>query len=581
MFAGLIIIVVLAALLAWQSARDSLPALLFQWTGEEQPFSQMKALSDLAAGLLRPRVETADFVPVAHAGVNPFGINVFLEQEVEPEKRERTVAMIAAAGFHWLRQEFPWEDIEIHGKGDFQDRRHEPARSAWEKYDHIVALAEKYGLELIVRLSNPPEWTRARGIEAGTFAPPDNYNDFGDFVATVVERYKGRVRYYQIWNEPNIYPEWGEAPVNPRQYVALLKIAYTRAKAVDPDVVIISGALASNIELDYRNLNDFSYLQQMYDAGAKPYFDVLAMQGYGLWSGPTDRRMQPRVINFSRPRFIRDLMVKNGDAGKAIWISEMNWNAVPDDVPDKRFGQVTEAQQARYVTLAYQRAQEEWPWLGVINFWYFKRASDQWKQERKPEYYFRMVEPDFTPLPVYEAMRAYTSRPPVVYVGFHQEDHWALKYEGTWESLADPEAVLGHLRRSSDPHATLSFSFIGTSLTLVVPQGPGLGKMLIEIDGDRKEVNLSARLAVAAQHLTIAPRLSSYGPHQVIIRPAPGQDGRAIAIDGFIIARRPLWLQPALLIGVTLFFVVALVGQALRIAHSARRLAARSGLQEP
>jgi len=105
--------------------------------------------------------------------------------------------------------------------------------------------------------------------------------------------------------------------------------------------------------------------------------------------------------------------------------------------------------------------------------------------------------------------------------------------------------------------------------------------MLIEIDGDRKEVNLSARLAVAAQHLTIAPRLSSYGPHRVIIRPAPGQDGRAIAIDGFIIVRRPLWLQPALLIGVTLFFVVALVGQALRIAHSARRLAARSGPQEP
>ena len=31
--------------------------------------------------------------------------------------------MAAAAGYHWLRQEFPWEDIEIHGKGDFEDRR--------------------------------------------------------------------------------------------------------------------------------------------------------------------------------------------------------------------------------------------------------------------------------------------------------------------------------------------------------------------------------------------------------------------------------------------------------------------------
>ena len=38
--------------------------------------------------------------------------------------------MAAQAGFKWLRQEFPWEDIEIHGKGDYEDRRHDPARSA-------------------------------------------------------------------------------------------------------------------------------------------------------------------------------------------------------------------------------------------------------------------------------------------------------------------------------------------------------------------------------------------------------------------------------------------------------------------
>jgi polysaccharide biosynthesis protein PslG len=574
MLAGLVAIAILSALLLWLSVREALPALLFQWTGEEQPFSQLKALTDLTADLLRPPINTADQVPVTHTGVNPFGINIFLEQEVEEAKRERTVAMIADAGFHWLRQEFPWEDIEIHGKGDFEDRRHEPARSAWDKYDSIVALAEKYHLELIVRLSNPPEWTRARGIAAGTFAPPDDYNDFGDFVAAVVARYKDRVHYYQIWNEPNIYPEWGEAPVNPRQYVTLLKVAYTRAKAVDPDVVIISGALASNIELDYRNLNDFSFLQQMYDAGARPYFDILAMQGYGLWSGPTDHRMQPRVINFSRPRFVRDLMVQNGDAAKPIWISEMNWNAVPDDVADKRFGQVTEAQQARYAPLAYQRAQEEWPWLGVINFWYFKRASDQWKLEQKPEYYFRMVEPDFTPLPVYDAMKAYTAQPPVVYPGFHQEDHWALQYTGAWESVADTRAVLGHLMRSNDPQATLSFTFTGTALMLVAPQGPGLGKMQIEIDGNRKEVNLGGP-AAAAHHFVIARRFSSYGPHQVTIRPAPGQDNAAIAIDGLIVERRALWLQPVLLVGITLFFGIALVGQAMRIGRSSRRLAER------
>ncbi|MEA3339047.1 MAG: hypothetical protein U9R15_03690, partial [Chloroflexota bacterium] len=146
----------------------------FAHTGEEDLLPQVRGMGQLAADRLRPQPRTAPDAPVAHAGVNPFGINIFLEQEVEPEKRERAMQMIADAGFHWLRQEFPWEDIEIHGQGDFEDRRHEPHRSAWEKYDNIVALAEQYGLEIVPRLSNPPAWSRAAGDDAGTYAPPDD-----------------------------------------------------------------------------------------------------------------------------------------------------------------------------------------------------------------------------------------------------------------------------------------------------------------------------------------------------------------------------------------------------------------------
>jgi hypothetical protein len=320
--------------------------------------------------------------------------------------------MISEAGFKWIRQEFPWEDIEIHGKGDFEDRRNEPYRSAWAKYDNIVELAEKYDLAIIARLSNPPTWSRAAGDETGTYAPPDDYNDFGDFVYTVVSRYRGRIKYYQIWNEPNIYPEWGEQPVDPEAYTELLKVGYTRAKEADPDCVIISGALASTIELGPHNLNDFIFLQRMYDAGAGDYFDILAMQGYGLWSGPYDRRMRPRVINFSRPLYVRDIMVKNGDENKPIWISEMNWNALPLDHPAyPSYGRVTEEQQARYAVEAYQRIQAEWPWVGVVNFWFFKRPSEEEKDQAW--YYFRMVEPDFTPLPVYNAVKEYTYQSPV------------------------------------------------------------------------------------------------------------------------------------------------------------------------
>ena len=127
-----------------------------------------------------------------------------------------------------------------------------------------------------------------------------------------------------------------------------------------PQAVVIAGALASTINLQPddpppgNSLNDLLFLQRMYDAGAAPYFDIMAMQGYGLYSGPTDHRMHPRVINISRHKFVRDLMVKNGDAHKPIWIAEMNWNAAPEDV-EPRYGRVSLEQQAQYLPLAYQR----------------------------------------------------------------------------------------------------------------------------------------------------------------------------------------------------------------------------------
>ena len=94
--------------------------------------------------------------PIQYNVVNPFGINTFLQQEVEPAKRARQVELIAAAGFHWLRQEFPWADLEISAKGSFEDCRNGPCLSAWDKYDQIVDLADAHGLEILARLSSPP-----------------------------------------------------------------------------------------------------------------------------------------------------------------------------------------------------------------------------------------------------------------------------------------------------------------------------------------------------------------------------------------------------------------------------------------
>jgi hypothetical protein len=477
--------------LAWQ----------FFWsqTGEEAPLAQIRGMVEWTGNLLRPQPINEALIPIDHNNLNPYGINTFLQKEVEPAKVEAQLKMIADAGFTWIRQEFPWEDIEIHGRGDYQDRRNVDAMGvvdAWAKYDRIVDLAAKYGIQIQARLSNPPNWSHAEPDPIG-YSPPADVQDFVNFAVTTAKRYQGRITYYQIWNEPNIYPEWGALPdgsprpVDPKAYTELLCRTYAALKAVDPEIVVISGALAPTSALWERDLNDFVYLQRMYDAGAGTCFDVLSMQGYGLNSGPTDRRMRPTTVNFGRNQYIRDLMVANGDAHKPIWMSEAAWNFVPSeaDYPQEitgryNFGQVTLEQAARYMPLAYQRAREEWAWVGVISYWFFTRPDNS--ERNTSQYYFRMVEPDysadkpsFTPLPVYDAMKAHiANETPTLYPGVHQLDgHWAVEYAPDAEVVPVAGAQFGEAVRTTSLH----FVMRGTELRL---RWLGEGDVKVKVKGE-------------------------------------------------------------------------------------------------
>ncbi len=376
---------------------------LYELTGEDALLAQLRGVVHWVNTAVRPQPHLAPEIIPNVANVSPYGVNTFLNEEAEVEKRAVSLQLASEAGFRFIRQEFVWEDIEIHGKGDFEDRRNDPARSAWEKYDNIVNLAEANDIEIIARLSNPPNWSRALPVEVtGTFAPPDNYNDFADFTAAVAERYNGRIRYYQLWNEPNGNAEWGlNQPVSPEQYTDLLCTAYHRIKEVNADAVVLAGALTPTVAINEANMNDLIFLERMYAAGAGDCFDVMSAQGYGLWSGALDQRLKPNVINYPHNLYLRDVMVRHGDADKPIWISELGWNVVPEGM-DARFGQVTPEQQARFAVEAYERAQVEWPWVGVINYWFLKRKDAS--EQDQSFYYFRLLDPDFTPQPVYEAL---------------------------------------------------------------------------------------------------------------------------------------------------------------------------------
>lgn len=383
--------------------------VFYNTTGEENPLKQVYGFVGYLGNLTRRQPVTNADTPTDYPVQNHVGVNTFLEEEPEIAKRERQLQMIADAGIGWIRQQFRWDDIEIAGRGNFTDNRNGTAISAWDKYDNIVGLADKYKVNIIARLNSPPQWSQASGGLPG-FSPPADTQDFVNYAVAVASRYKGRIHYYQVWNEPNLGHEWGDQPVNPEVYTEMLCRTYKALKNVDSSNMILSGALAPTIDLGGFNLSDTIFLQRMYDAGAANCFDILGAQGYGLFTGPTDQRMRIVSISYAHPLWLRDLMIANGDAHKPIWVGEMAWNPVPDDpaIANKQtYGQVTDEQAARYAVEAYQRARQEWPWMGVICYWFFKPADDH--EKNQSQYYFRMVDPDFTPHPVYNAIKDYAT----------------------------------------------------------------------------------------------------------------------------------------------------------------------------
>jgi hypothetical protein len=218
-------------------------------------------------------------------------------------------------------------------------------------------------------------------------------------------------------------------------------------------------------------------------------------------------------------------MVRNGDSHKPIWLSELSWNALPSDSDlAPAYGRVSLEQQARYTTLAYQRLQKEWPWLGVGFYWFFKQADDR-ERGTNPQYYFRMVEPDFTPLPIYDAISRQALQPPVIYAGWHQADHWAVKYRGQWKTVRHQDATFGDALEAAREGDTATFTVSGDSLSLVTVGRQG--KIRVKVD-DITSVEISP--SQTSQQQLVAVGLLP-GPRQVSIEVLAAP----VIIDGFIV----------------------------------------------
>ena len=146
-------------------------------------------LSWLADGYFNRGVASgANLTPIPNTDVNPLGVNTLMNDD-DPATIDRTLDMVAAGGFTYVRQMFPWYAIEP-VKDQFQ----------WAQWDRIVAAADARHLELIVRLDKPPRWARAGqpNVDQVPDGPPNDDADYARFVAAVVSRYRGKIHYIQI-----------------------------------------------------------------------------------------------------------------------------------------------------------------------------------------------------------------------------------------------------------------------------------------------------------------------------------------------------------------------------------------------
>ncbi len=500
-----------------------------------------------------PAERNAPTIP--NTDVDPFGVNIFLDREVEEWKLRRTIEMIDQAGIGWVKQQFSWAEIEQDGKGDFWDDRYE--KSSWDKFDRIVDLAEEYGLQVIARIDRPPAWARAPGSNAE--APPSDPHTYADFIQTFVRHYRGRIHYIQVWNEPNLHNEWQrDAPVDPDAYATLLRLAYEAAKEVDPNVQILCAPLAVSAVDDPNRLfvGELTFLEELYQAGAAPYFDIMSANAYGF-NSPPDEPPDPSRYNFRRVELLRLVMEKYGDADKAIWFNEYGWNAAPADLASGEFpwGRVSEQQQAQWTVQGIRYAREHWPWAGVFSIWYFRQGGEYPPQ--KAEYYFRMVNVDFTPMPVYLAVQQAATSLNTAQTGWYEETAPPVQRRGDWQPVYTGTVSAGSYLESSEPASRMEITFLGSDLTMRLRRGPTGGRVLVLVDGLPARGQGLSRDSQGRTFLELyspieewfdSPIVQGLGiqfPAQVhrlelvvAEEKDPSSQGHACAVDGFRVQRR-------------------------------------------
>ena len=188
----------------------------------------------------------------------------------------------------------------------------------WDILDREVELAEKHHVDLLMPFGETPDWaagpvgqTTGRfrsGAGFGTVLVGDvaDLEDWRTYIRTQAIRYKGRIRYYEIWNEPNLPRH--RVIGTPERMLTLAREAYLTLKEVDPDIQVVSPSPV--------NVNGVQWLERYLEVGGGKYADII---GYHFYVKTRPEDMLQLILS------VKKVMQKYGVADKPLWNTESGW----------------------------------------------------------------------------------------------------------------------------------------------------------------------------------------------------------------------------------------------------------------
>lgn len=255
------------------------------------------------------------------------GLNAVTLMGASDQERGTQLQSISENGFSAIRIPIQWPDVEK-SRGVFD----------WSSIDKLVIGAYNSGLNILGLLTYTPSWAASPEGRNFIHPGPSDPADFANFARLATERYRGAIRNWEIWNEPNIVHSFAPVP-SVQKYASMLKLSYSAIKSVDPYSVVITGGLAPALD-DGTNISPAVFIQSLYAAGAGNYFDGVGIHPYSV------PNLLSEGVDWWTPKntiaMITYLMNVNGGGAKRLWTTEFGAATSPDHPP---YG-VTEARQS-------------------------------------------------------------------------------------------------------------------------------------------------------------------------------------------------------------------------------------------